>query len=278
MSAGAAPAWLLIVSSVVSWLWLGHSFTDHRMLPHQAPSEQKGVSDASVPWLHVLITGFANFLGWGGYIAFEGTFTVLLIEDFGWSSRTVILGWAPVAIAAFGGTWAFTKMRKSKWSQQSHIYVAGASLAVAGALLALPIQVNWLSSALFVIGVTLCIFSYAISFTVVNAQLLLHVPAHMQPQIQSPVQLMATLGRGLGPYVGALMVDISHNAGGSLAIGSWQLRAHDLVSAFSWSSLMVATGVPIVWRHDFFSQPAQRSSMIDPKGDHRISADDEYES
>ena len=38
MQAGALPAWLLIATSILSWVWIGRSFSDLSMLPHAPPT------------------------------------------------------------------------------------------------------------------------------------------------------------------------------------------------------------------------------------------------
>mmetsp|Transcript_42805 Transcript_42805/g.112605 ORF Transcript_42805/g.112605 Transcript_42805/m.112605 type:complete len:497 (-) Transcript_42805:676-2166(-) len=250
---GLASGWLLAGTSLATWLAIPHYFIDRRPLPTAEGHVVDGDGKSGVPWLHVVLSSYANFVGWSGYLAFEGTLSVLLVINFGLSHRHVIFGWVPAAIGTFLGSYAVSRLRSKSWSTKDLAYLASTSLLVAAVLLTLGLSriagQNVLDCSLFVLGVSVCLFAFGVGNTVVNAQLLVHLPTHLQATYQTPVQLMANLGRGIGPYVGAIILDSSRRRG---AGESW---AGTVVSLFAWASIALATFIPVALGSRFYAPP-----------------------
>jgi MFS family permease len=231
IAGGVAPGVLLVISSAAMWAWLGHSFTDRRMLEQKRPTPSSTAANGEVappppeeeevPWTHVILVGFANFFGWAGYLTTEGTLSLVLVQALGFRVESTFFGWVPTALAIFAGTLAFARFQAQGWTATALTQLAAGSLALAlGSILVLetwygegrPAATRRCSPSAFfwyVFGTCAVLFAFAVSNTLANAQLLLWLPSHMQARFQSPVQLLATLGRALGPSIGALIAQTS---------------------------------------------------------------------
>ena len=88
--AGAAPGYLNIVVSLLMMLWLRTSFTDRGMLPAGPPKNAAPPGESqNEPWLHVLLVGYAQFMGWLGFVAIEGTLSLVVVENYGFTHTDV---------------------------------------------------------------------------------------------------------------------------------------------------------------------------------------------
>ena len=259
IAAGAAPGWLLFVSSALMWVWLrgdvhvcgvslpawawsSPGFTDTQLLPQKAPPRKPSILKTEdgirgdnladdeegdgVPWLHIVLVGASNFSGWAGYLVIEGTLSLVLVQGFGLPSSLVMLGWLPTAIAIFTGTFFFSRLIQAGWPTTDLVWVVAAVMAV-GLLCTLLLTAGLagapdgeMAIATYVVGASATLFGFGFSNTLINAQLLLWLPIHMQARFQMPVQLLASLGRALGPSLGALIIESDRRRRSALVDGA----------------------------------------------------------
>jgi hypothetical protein len=104
-AAGAAPGVLNILVSLGMIYWLVRSFSDRQPLPSKAPGGPNAGSD-STPWLHILLVGWAQFAGWTGFVAIEGSLSYVVVDAYGLSHREVFYAWVPVSGAPLQARYA----------------------------------------------------------------------------------------------------------------------------------------------------------------------------
>ena len=66
--------------------WLNMSFSDREMIPVKPPAATDGSTrehDLHTPWLHITLVGFAQFFGWLGFVAIEGSLSLIVVEAYG---------------------------------------------------------------------------------------------------------------------------------------------------------------------------------------------------
>ena len=232
IEAGLAPGWLLLFTSLAMWFWLGVSFTHRQLIGQQREeNDDDAKSDASfdaardrssvlsTPWIHIHLVSFTNLFGWMGYLCIEGSLTLVLIKSFKWQYSDIIYGWLPTALSILFGTLAFASLQsKCEWKMTSLFSLAEWCI-IAGLALVYFLPQREMKSYLhaqdpyvaimFISACSLILFSFALSNTASNALLLLVLPKHQQAQYQAPVQLLASLGRAIGPSISAAIIETS---------------------------------------------------------------------
>ena len=129
LSAGTAPGYLnILVSALMMW-WLQADFADRAMLP--VGKKAGDAPDVPVPWLHVNLVGFAQFFGWVGFVAVEGSLSLIVVREYGFTHQNVLAVWGPTSAAMLCGTFLFAQLHKAKW-RAWHI--------AATAIVALPVS------------------------------------------------------------------------------------------------------------------------------------------
>lgn len=164
--------------------------------------------------------GFAQFFGWVGFVAIEGSLSLIVVREYGFTHQNVIEVWGPTSLAMLLGTVLFSQLHKAKCRAWR---IAAIAIAV------LPISFISLFSdylgdgrvnvaryrhsqnltamiAVFVVGVGGLLFSFAVTNTLFNALLMQHLAPHQQATYQTPVQTLAAVGRGIGPFLGTLII------------------------------------------------------------------------
>lgn len=259
IAAGAAPGVLLVLTSIGMWLWIGAKFVDRQPLPQDEGegTDRSSTTDllssrslmSQVPVTHVALTGASNILGWAGYLAIEGTLTMVLVDGFAWPTTSIIIGWVPISLAIFVGTIAFRQLRKElKWelsrlaALSSHAAFLGGALMVATLVVPSPA----VASACFVASCSILICAFALGNTLANAQLLVWLPPHLQTRIQPPVQLLASIGRALGPALGVVA---------AMAGGGFERRG-GLMLPMTWLLVSLCVWLPgVVFAKKFLATP-----------------------
>jgi hypothetical protein len=51
-------------------------------------TQADGVADEA-PWLHIILVGFAQFMGWVGFVAIEGSLSLIIVEAYGFTHSDV---------------------------------------------------------------------------------------------------------------------------------------------------------------------------------------------
>lgn len=275
LAAGAAPGYLNVLVSLLMLAWLNRSFDDRALLPskppppppssQQQPSQQPQSVTATaaaagdgVPWLHVRLVGFAQLSGWLGFVAIEGSLSLIVVESYGMTHADVIAVWGPTSLAMLLGTLLFSRLHKAKWRGSTIATVAIASLPMAAAGLvramgtqppssAYEFERSWVSIASFAGGLGALLFAFAVTNTLWNALLMQHLQPHQQAQFQTPVQTLAAVGRGIGPYLGTLIMAKGNEVHSGLGAR--------LTVAMAYLAIALSVLVPSAFGARFFDPP-----------------------
>ena len=99
----------------------------------------------------------------------------------------------------------------------------------------------------FVTGVGSLLFAFAVTNTLFNAILMQHLLPHQQAKFQTPVQTLAAVGRGMGPFLGTLII----------AKGDEYERGlgPTLMLAMSFTAISLSILVPAAFGGSFFDPP-----------------------
>ena len=100
---------------------------------------------------------------------------------------------------------------------------------------------------LFVVGLGSLLFAFAITNTLFNASLMRHLAPHQQAKYQTPVQTLAAVGRGIGPFLGTLIIA----KGDEYRTG----LGPPLMLAMSFSAIALSILVPAAAGAAFFDPP-----------------------
>ena len=89
--------------------------------------------------------------------------------------------------------------------------------------------------------------------TLFNALLMQHLAPHQQAQFQTPVQTLAAVGRGIGPFLGTLII----------ARGDEYKRGlgPPLMLLMAFLSVTLSILVPTLWCGYFYDPPKPRPPM-----------------
>ena len=144
--------------------------------------------------------------------------TLVLIKSFKWQYSDIIYGWLPTALSILFGTLAFASLQsKCEWKMTSLFSLAEWCIIAGLALVyffrrgdeIVPACTGSVCRHHVYKRMQLILFSFALSNTASNALLLLVLPKHQQAQYQAPVQLLASLGRAIGPSISAAIIETS---------------------------------------------------------------------
>lgn len=285
LAAGATPGYLNVLVSFLMLIWLNRSFSDRALLPSRpaappptqsAPKAANAAAMASdgnvgsgetgggpqagdgVPWLHVRLVGFAQLFGWLGFVAIEGSLSLIVVESYGLTHADVIAVWGPTSLAMLLGTALFSALHKAKWRGSTIATVAIAALPVAAAALVhamggkggntpYEFERSWVAIAWFAGGLGALLFAFAVTNTLWNALLMQHLQPHQQAQFQTPVQTLAAVGRGIGPYLGTVII----GAGDAVHDG----LGPRLMVAMAYLAIALSVLVPSAFGAQFFDPP-----------------------
>lgn len=229
LQAGAAPGWLNIAVSAFMLAWLRRSFADRSMLPTKKPPAKPPTDggtaaaapeEEAAPWLHVWLVGFAQFFGWFGFVAIEGSLSIVVEHLYGFTHANVVAVWVPTSAAMLLGTTLFAMLHKRKWRAASIAWIALAALLVGGVSLvaatrlmpsvasgiAIDATLSTVSIACLTGGLGSLLFAFAVTNTLFNGILMQHLRPHQQSAFQTPVQTLGAVGRGIGPYLATLAI------------------------------------------------------------------------
>ena len=228
LQAGAAPGWLNIAVSAFMLAWLRRSFADrsccHQEAAGQATDRRRHgrgrAGGGAAPWLHVWLVGFAQFFGWFGFVAIEGSLSIVVEHLYGFTHANVVAVWVPTSAAMLLGTTLFAMLHKRKWRAASIAWIALAALLVGGVSLvaatrlmpsvasgiAIDATLSTVSIACLTGGLGSLLFAFAVTNTLFNGILMQHLRPHQQSAFQTPVQTLGAVGRGIGPYLATLAI------------------------------------------------------------------------
>jgi len=281
--AGMFPGWLNVIVSIVMLLWISAAFADREPFPRKSKAQSQDGEEEHVPWLHILLVAWAQFAGWVGFVSIEGSYSLMMAEIYGLTHRSVWMVWIPISLLMLLGTVACGAFQKLEWSPSKGARVAYAALVIATFALWYGTHVapavgtsapakrrldeaasdtsdtassNPLSviSGTFdgsltsvVIGIGLLLFTFALTNTLFNTLLIKQLMPHQQARFQTPVQTLAAVGRGVGPYLGTLIMaygdEVAHGLGPRLLIG------------FSYAAVLLSVVVPSLMGSRFYEPP-----------------------
>mmetsp|Transcript_6506 Transcript_6506/g.16813 ORF Transcript_6506/g.16813 Transcript_6506/m.16813 type:complete len:332 (-) Transcript_6506:290-1285(-) len=260
--AGMAPGWLNILVSLAMITWLCTSFVDRDSLPSKPPGEAVD-QEEYVPWMHIMCVGWSQFSGWMGFVAIEGSLSLMMREFYGIDHLSLWLIWIPVSGLMLAGTLGFAQFTKWKWPASRQATVAGSALGLATGLLLYGVfttapqtkevlrELDWqehgISLSCLICGIGLLLFAFALTNTLFNSLLMQQLKPHQQTRFQTPVQTLGVIGRGLGPYLGTLLM-----AYGDLIM---ELLGPQLLLAFSYTAIMLSVLVPSMFGRRFYDSP-----------------------
>ena len=251
-----------------------------RRLPSRPRGEGASEAEEHVPWLHISLVGFAQFAGWMGFVSIEGSLSLMMTEIYGLSHRSVWVVWVPISGLMLVGTLAFSSFHRSKWRAPHVGLVAGAALLVASATLwfgismrideaefAEVVEVDGLSSngvidigeidaslVNLVAGIGLLLFAFALTNTLFNSILMQQLLPHQQARFQTPVQTLAAIGRGMGPYLGTLIMTYGNRQ------PLFELLGPRLLVSFSYGAITLSVLVPSLFGARFY-EPQRPPTM-----------------
>lgn len=78
--------------------------------------------------------------------------------------------------------------------------------------------------------------------------------SHQQSKFQTPVQTLSAVGRGIGPYIGTLL--IAYGDGVSAGLGP------RLLIAFSWGAIVSSIAIPSLFCGRFYDAPKPSPGML----------------
>jgi len=266
LQAGAAPGYLNIVVSAVMLGWLYTSFYDRDLLPSgKGGSASAPKRDEDVPWLHLMLVSWAQFTGWMGFVAIEGSLSVIIVEAYGFTHQSVIYAWVPISAMMLAGTIAFSYLHKTlKYRPRAISRIALAALGIASISLCYTLyrtdvygsSVTKSSSASLVLGVGALLFAFALTNTLFNGLLMVQLLPHQQAKYQTPVQTLSAVGRGVGPYVGTLLMAYGDEY--SMGLGP------QLLVGFSYFTITSSILVPSFFGDRFYSEPSPSQAAAQP--------------
>ena len=100
------------------------------------------------------------------------------------------------------------------------------------------------------LGLGSLLFAFAVTNTLFNAVLMQHLAPHQQAVFQTPVQTLAAVGRGIGPFLGTLIIA----KGDEYRLG----LGPPLMLAMSFSAVALSILVPAAAGGAFFDPPKPR--------------------
>ena len=110
-----------------------------------------------------------------------------------------------------------------------------------------------LKGAVFTLGLGSCLFAFAVTNTLFNAILMQHLAPHQQAKFQTPVQTLAAVGRGIGPFLGTLLINIGDEM--------WLGLGPPLMLAMAFSSIAASILVPAAYGGAFYDPPPPKPTM-----------------
>ena len=96
-------------------------------------------------------------------------------------------------------------------------------------------------------GVGSLLFAFAMTNTLFNAILMQHLKPHQQAKFQTPVQTLAAVGRGIGPFLGTVVMAKGDEYRQGLGA--------QLVLVMSFLSIALSILVPAAFGGWFFDPP-----------------------
>ena len=172
------------------------------------------MEEEAAPWLHVWLVGFAQFFGWFGFVAIEGSLSIVVEHLYGFTHANVVAVWVPTSAAMLLGTTLFAMLHKRKWRAASIAWIALAALLVGGVSLvaatrlmpsvasgvAIDATLSAVSIGCLTLGLGSLLSAFAVTNTLFNGMPMQHLRPHQQSAFQTPVQTLGAVGRGIGPY------------------------------------------------------------------------------
>ena len=262
-----ARAHIVQVVSLFMFLWVRRDFSDRGPIPVKPPAASSAAQGGEAPpdpapWLHIWLVGLAQFLGWIGFVAIEGTLSLVVVEAYGLTHNDIIFVWAPTSAAMLLGTVLFSRLHSQKWKPFHITLIAIASLFVSffGLYFAVRRTTGAVfdrsraSVASFTIGLGALLFAFAVTNTLFNALLMQHLKPHQQAQFQTPIQTLASVGRGIGPFLGTV----------AIAAGDWyqQGLGPKVMLAMTFMSIAMSICVPAAYGARFFDPPQPQSASM----------------
>jgi hypothetical protein len=281
--------------------WVGLGFGDRTMLPKRPPAGA-AQEDEPVPWLHVVLVGWAQFAGWMGFVAVEGSLSYIVVDAFGLSHQEVFYAWVPSSAMMLLGTLTFASLHRRKWKALPVLGVAGGAmaasmLALGAVVLPPPVPAAERTAgqlACLVLGVGAMLLAFAMTNTLFNGMLVQQLAPHQQSKYQTPVQSLAAVGRGVGPWAGTMLYALGdatstvrarpprerapRRAAGAPPAGSSPDRraaSHPararavaqglglrLLLLFSFGSVALSIGVPWCFGSPFYDPPRIKPSLL----------------
>lgn len=103
------------------------------------------------------------------------------------------------------------------------------------------------------IGVGSLLFAFALTNTLFNALLMQRLAPYQQAKFQTPVQTLGAVGRGIGPYLGTLLIHWGNQR--SQGLGP------RLMMLFSFCAIGLSILVPSMFCGAFYGAPKQAPTM-----------------
>lgn len=202
-------------------------------------------------------------------MAIEGSLSLIVVEAYGFTHADVIVVWAPTSAAMLLGTLMFSRLHKGSWA--AHNIAAVSWVALPLGALALFRAVGQTSEddygivydrsgeaiVAFVLGLGSLLFSFALTNTLFNAILMQNLLPHQQARFQTPVQTLAAVGRGIGPYLGTLVIYSGDQ--------QTQGLGPRLMILMAYLAIGLSIIVPSVFGDRFFRPPSPRSQLAPTK-------------
>ncbi len=102
-------------------------------------------------------------------------------------------------------------------------------------------------------GVCALLLAFAMTNTLYNAMLIQRLAPYQQARFQTPVQMLATTGRGIGPWLGTVVL---YNA------GEWRVGSGPRILLLMCTlSVAASIFVPVAFCSHFFASPPRLSAM-----------------
>ena len=112
---------------------------------------------------------------------------------------------------------------------------------------------NSYSIAAFTLGLGSLLFAFAVTNTLFNALLMQHLAPHQQARFQTPVQTLAAVGRGIGPYLGTLVIALGDEK--EMGLGP------QLMLAMAYIAIALSVLVPSAFGARFFDPPPPHTML-----------------
>jgi len=104
---------------------------------------------------------------------------------------------------------------------------------------------------LFALGLGSLLFAFAITNTLFNGLLMQHLQPHQQARFQTPVQTLAAVGRGIGPFMGTVLMQTGDQRHPGLGA--------PLMLAFAFTAIAMSILVPFAFGSRFFDPPPPKT-------------------